>query len=232
MFRRAIKLSVFVLIGCVFFAGAIWLLEMALEDRESKYAGKTVSEWVAGLQSADMATAASARATITNRVIPALCDRMFNDTNDSQIKLKLVESLNSLPWGFVNAAEAPFRRQQAALDLGAFGANAATAIPELIRCAKSEDFARGGAIEALGKIHSEPSVVVPFLMVCLDDPDEDIKIHATEALTEFGPLAKPAVPKLIPLLKFHSKELPYLTRKALEAIEPGALSTNRSSAGQ
>ena len=225
--KHALRLLGFILLGCIVFAGGLWVLEMALEDRDAKYEGATISDWIDRLKSPGV-TANTALVTVTNRVIPALCDRMFNDTNDSQLKLKLVGALNSLPWGNVNAAEADARRYTAAQQLGEFGTNAATAVPALIKCAKSEDFARGGAIEALGKIHSEPSIVVPFLTQYLDDPDEDTKIGATVALGEFGPAAKSAVPKLIPLLTFHSKELPYRAKIALEAIDPFALNTNKA----
>jgi HEAT repeat protein len=218
----------FVAFGCVLFVGALWLLEVALEDRDPKYDGKTIDGWLAELQSPDASAASAARMTATNRVIPALRDRMFNDTNDFAFKLKLVDALNSLPWGNVVVAEASGRRFQAASQIGEFGTNAAFAIPDLIRCAKSQDFARGGAIEALGKVHAQPNIVVPTLIELLDDPEEDIQIRATEALTEIGPPAKPAVPKLIPHLKAHSKELPFLTKKALEAIDPSAYSTNET----
>ena len=217
------------LISVVVVAGGVWLLAFVIDDREAKYDGNTVSEWATNLHSADAALANAARAAITNRVIPAICAQMFNDTNDSQFRLNLAEKLNQVPGVNIYAMDNQGRRANAAKSLGEFGPEASSAIPDLLKLANGGDLGiRIGAIDALGEIHSAPSTVVPVLAGFLDSGEEELEIASAEALEKFGPVAKPAVPKLIPLLTAHSKELPYVSRKAIEAIDPSALSTNKS----
>lgn len=234
MVKRIVGILVCIFIGFAILVGGIRLLASALEDKPTAYEGKTVYEWATALHSSDPTVVADARATVTNRVIPALAEKMFHDTNDPPLKLKLVESLNSLPGMFISTLEAPSRRYEAARSFGEFGADAAPAVPDLIRCVQGQDApVRPGAIESLGKIGAAPETVVPLLIQCLDDPDEDIKVQATEALGEFGPRARAAVPKLVPLLKFRSKELPPAAQKSLRLIDPNGLaatSTNGSGA--
>ena len=224
MLRRAATLIAGLLVGCGLLLGVVWLLTIALENREAKYNGKDATDWAAALRNPDPAVAQVARMVVTNQVIPALRAQIFNDTNDSQLKLKLVEWLNTLPLVTITSLEAPTRRYEAARNLGMFGPDAASALPDLIRAVKGADgTARAGAIEALGKIRTAPETVVPLLITCLDDPDDDIQLGAIDARREFGPEAKAAVPKIQPFLRAHSKELPPAARKALAAIDPSAL---------
>ncbi len=218
MNRRVLKLVGGVALGAGALVLVIWLLTMGLQEREVKYEGKSISEWAA------TAPGAPAWATITNQILPAIRDRMFNDTNDSLLRMKLADQLNSLPGVAIQVYPASTRRAEAARGLGEFGSNAGSILPDLIRLVKGNDTeVRPSAIEALGKIRTAPSTVIPLLVQCLDEPDEEVKVHAAEALAEYGPLAKEAAPKLVPLLKYPSKELPPAARKALAAIDPGSL---------
>jgi HEAT repeat protein len=226
--KRLLRFCVLVLISVGVVVGGVWLLAFAVNDREAKYDGKTVLDWAADLHNSDRAVASAARAAITNRVVPALRERMFNDTNDSQFKLDLADKLDRVPGLSIYAADSIGRRATAARGLGEFGPDAASAVPDLLRCAKSADISiRVAAIESLGDIHSAPATVIPVLTELLDESDDNIQVPAAESLGKYGAQAKSAIPKLLPLLKAHSKELPYATRKALEAIDPSTLSTNK-----
>lgn len=49
---------------------------------------------------------------------------------------------------------------------------------------------------AIGKIHDDPTIAVPFLVRVLDDPNVNLCWQAMAALEEYGPAAAEAVPRL------------------------------------
>ena len=79
---------------------------------------------------------------------------------------------------------------------------------------------RGAAAKALGDIHTQPETIIPLLIACLDDPQEDVPEAAVEALGEYGALSRPALPKLIPLLKKPDKDMQHALRVTLKQIDP------------
>jgi HEAT repeat protein len=148
---------------------------------------------------------------------------MFHDTNDSSLRLGLIERLNGLPGVQILFVPADGRRGQAVESLAEMGPRAKAAIPDLIKAVKGNDsVVRGPAARALGQIHSEPDVIIPLLMDCLDSPLEGVPEGAAGGLGEFGPLAKVAIPKLIEMLKVREKDLHAAVQLALKKIDPEA----------
>jgi HEAT repeat protein len=76
------------------------------------------------------------------------------------------------------------------------------------------------AVETLGKIHVEPSRVVPALRDMLHDPDSFVRSGVVEALGEFGADAKIATPALVEFLNEPQNSM--FRRWAIDAIDPAA----------
>jgi hypothetical protein len=81
------------------------------------------------------------------------------------------------------------------------GPGAKAAVPTLLRgAAYTNANVRWVAVAALGKISSEPKIVVQVLIQALRDPDAGVRREAVRALANFGQDAGAAVPALIELL--------------------------------
>ena len=211
-----------VMTGTAVFVVGIWVLSKTLgNDQPAWYHGLPLNDWVAQVTAKDAAASNQANAILNAEIIPQLTDKMFHDTNDLWIRTSLVDALNGLPGIFIQYNTASMRRNEAAIDLGAFGPPARAAIPALLRAVQSSDpTVREGAVTSLGKIHSEPEVVIPFLTKYLDD--DDLNDEAATALAEFGSLARPAVPKIIPLLHAADDDAQAAAAAALQKIDPVA----------
>jgi HEAT repeat protein len=160
---------------------------------------------------------------LETHVIPQLIAAMFNDTNDSRLRLVLIENLNALPGVNITDDTADMRRSLAAATLGQFGPRAQAAIPSLVKVVKSQDAAaREAATRALGQIRCQPDETIPLLITCLDDPQDGVPEAAAEALGDFGNLAKAAVPKLVPWLKGREKDRVHAAMVALPKIDRAA----------
>jgi HEAT repeat protein len=192
-----------------------------LDDHAPLYRGKPVYYWVEQVNSRDASASSQASAIVTKEIIPQLTEVMFHDTNDSQLKLALVEKLNELPGIFILSATADVRRAKAAEAIGELGAAGKSAIPALLQALKSADGAvHPSAVTALGKIRREPETIIPLLIGYLDD--KNLNDEAAEALGDFGSRAKAAVPKLVSLLKVQDKDLHVAVVIALKKIDPAA----------
>ena len=64
---------------------------------------------------------------------------LFNDTNDSKLKMVIVEKLNALPGVNVLFTPTEGRRAKAAEDIGSFGPLARQAIPALVQASEGND---------------------------------------------------------------------------------------------
>jgi HEAT repeat protein len=209
-------------VGLGVLCGLVWLLSLALGDRVSLYQGKPIDYWSERLNSQDATARNQANAMLNTEIIPRLTNIMFRDTNDSRLRLALVEKLNNLPGILIYCTPADSRRASAARELGELGLAARAAGPVLLQALTGNDGAvRGAAAVALGKTHCEPERVIPLLMALLDD--QELNDEAAEALGEFGPLSKAAVPKLISLLKTPDKDLRHAVKEALKKIDPAAV---------
>ena len=83
------------------------------------------------------------------------------------------------------------------LIIGAFGANATAAIPNLIAVLGTTNNPNNSLVQqhvcqALASIHSRPEVCVPALVPMLKSPDTSVRQMAVFALRSFGSAAKPA----------------------------------------
>jgi HEAT repeat protein len=229
MIKRLRRLVLGLAIGLAALAGVIWILCQTLGDRPTLYQGKMAEQWAELAQGTNTAASNEARAVLASQIIPHLTDVLLNDTNDSKIHLALVNGLNQLPGVYIDYAWARGRRAMAAHVLGSIGPDAAPALPVLIQIAqRTNDDVRGNAITAIGEIRSQPDTVIPLLISFLDD--EDLSDEAAEALGHFGPKAKMAVPKILPLLKARDKDTVEAAVDALKQIDPEALAAARGTA--
>jgi HEAT repeat protein len=180
-----------------------------------------VEYWRERLNSTDATASNQANTLLNTEIIPRLTNTLLHDTNDSRLRLALVERLNSLPGMAIYSTTADGRRVGAAAELGDLGSAAKATGPALLEVLNGHDEAvRGAAAVALGKIHYQPERVVPLLIALLDNPD--LNDEAADALGEYGPLAKAAVPKLIPMLKAPDKDARHAATVALKKIDSAA----------
>jgi HEAT repeat protein len=108
--------------------------------------------------------------------------------------------------------------EAAARVLGAMGASAVDAVPDLIALLQKKQIsigARREAARALGRIGEPPAEVVPALIAALKDRRMEVRIQAAEALGWIGPEAKEATPALAAATQ---DEEPKLARKACQAL--------------
>ena len=219
--RRALRIFFGVVVGILILVGVIWLLSRTLGNHATLYVGKSMEDWMQQLDSHDAGASNQAYEALNTQIIPRLVDQMFHDTNDSKIRLLLIETLNGIPGVQINFAKAETRRASAANYLGLFGSPAKAAVPSLIQALKGPDAGlHEPAIAALGKIHSNPDVVIPLLIPYLTN--DDVNDEAASALGNYGSLAKEAFPKIVPLLQARDKDARAAARVALKQIDPEA----------
>jgi PBS lyase HEAT-like repeat-containing protein len=217
--KRVIRIFAGLLTGIFVVAGLFLLLIRNLGNHETMYAGKTLGKWAQQLNSTDAGASNQANEVLNTQIIPGLVDQMFHDTNDSPLRLSLVKSLNRFPGVHIFYNAALSRRSNAASDLGDFGPSAKAAVPFLIQALQGPQVElHEAAIQSLGRIHSNPDVVLPLLVPCLtnDDLNEDAAI----ALGNFGSVAREAFPKIVPLLKNGDPHVRVAARTALKKIDP------------
>lgn len=220
------RLALFSAVG---FGGLVALLLAAprfLATPDVRFEGSPVEDWIQALHSGDSSSSNSAAAVTGRVVLPGLLDIVRNDTKDSAIRVWLVEQLDSLPGIHVEFLPVEGRRVQAIRDLGKFGPAARSAVPALIEfLALKDEQVIGPAAEALIAVQADATVAIPALTQALIRPDGHGRPEVAEALGEYGPRAREAVPLLLKLLEdFSSKEIRTAVPKALRAIDPAAAS--------
>jgi len=197
------------------------LLIRALGERDVLYQGKSAYYWTEQIKSQNITASNRARLVLNQEIIPHLTKTMLEDTNDSKLRLALVEKLNDLPGVNIFFRPADSRRADAAVALGEFGPPAEPAVPALLQAFQGHDLpVRAPAAISLGKIHSKPEVIVPLLMSYLEV--ENLKEAAVQALGDYGSLSKAAIPKLLLLYKVPDKDLHHAVEEALKQIDPAA----------
>jgi HEAT repeat protein len=110
-------------------------------------------------------------------------------------------------------------RRQASAALGCVGPEAAPAVASLTQALSDRDaVVRRNAALALGHIgvKSEPAVPVLARLMAAQDERDEVRVIAGEALMEISPAIKPAVPKLIKILK--EERNPRLRQTAVLAL--------------
>ena len=220
--KSLVRIGLGVLAGFGVLVAMVWLLTLTLgSSRRPLYAGKTIVFWRDQLNGQDAGASNAAFSIVSSRVLPQLIDNMFHDTNDSHLRMSLVEALNQLPGIYIYFSPANGRRVSAAQNIGELGPAARSAVPSLIQAVKGGDLVvHEPAINALGKIHSDPEIIIPMLIGYLDD--ETVNDEAAVALGHYGSLAKAAVPKIIPMLRAPDKDARVAATAALKQIDPEA----------
>jgi len=223
--KSLIRILIGVAIGLGLFAGGLWLLTRTLGVGIARYQGKSRYDWIDQIQSQNAAASNQACLVLNQEIIPRLTKTMFEDTNDSRLRLALVEDLDHLLGSNIPFRPAGSRRADAAAGLGEFGPPAQAAVPALLKALQGPDPAvRGPAAISLGRIHGNPDVIIPLLIGHLDE--DDLKQSAAEALGEYGSLAKSAIPKLILVSNVLDKDLRHAIATALQKIDPEAAARN------
>jgi HEAT repeat protein len=222
--KRAIRVAIGVTIGVAAVWVSGWVLVQVVGDHEVHYAGKPLDSWASQLTNQDSQVRTQAREIVETNIIPALLRQAWQDTNDSGVRLALIEQLNGVPGCQVNFTPAAGRRASAVRAIGQFGAAGRTATPALLQLLAGQDpSVCGEAASALVQVGADPTVLIPALIARLSGNDSAGRSAVIEALAEFGPEAKAASPMLVKLLDDHSsKDLMVAVRTALRKIDPEA----------
>jgi HEAT repeat protein len=198
-----------------------------LGEKETLYQGKSAYYWSEQIKSQNPAATNQANLVLNTEIIPRLTKTLLEDTNDSRLRIALVEKLNDLPGVNIIFRPADFRRGDAAIALGQFGPQAEAAVPSLLQALQGHDSAvRGPAVVSLGHIQAKPEMVVPLLMAYLDD--DDLREPALRALGEYGSRAKVVIPKLLLLLKVQNNDLHHAVEEVLKNIDPDVAAQTRA----
>jgi HEAT repeat protein len=215
------RVTVGVLIGLLMLTGAIWVVGKTLGDHDRIYEGKSLDDWKQQLESHDVGASNQAYETVSKQIVPQLVDQMFHDTNDSQLRMTVVETIKGLPGMWVDFTDAFGRRCGAALNLGGLGPTAKAAVPSLIAVLQGPEVGmHETVIQALGNIHSNPEIVIPLLIPYLTN--DDMNDEVATALGKYGSQAKAAFPKIVPLLTAKDKDARKAAQFALKNIDPEA----------
>ena len=134
--KRMLRMSAGVLAGLGVLVAGTWVLSRTLGTPETKYEGKSVYYWSEQLTNHDAAASNKAALVLSSQIIPHLTNQLCSDTNDSKLRMALIDRLNDLPGVQVYYLSADGRRAQAAGDLGLFGPKAKAAVPTLVKLLK------------------------------------------------------------------------------------------------
>ena len=113
--------------------------------------------------------------------------------------------------------------------LGCIGPAAKDAVPALLEGTTNSDLGvRIEAIRALGEIHSEPGLAMPFLIAALKDSatepgggDGSVQWWAVNTVARYGTDAAPAIPTLLGLLSSTNSSVALDSMLALAHADPG-----------
>jgi len=222
--KRILRLVIGVVLGSGVLVGGIWLLIHSLGNDETLYRGKPIAYWAEQSTNQNPALNNQAMLMLNGVVIPYLTNQMFSDTNDSRIRMALIDQLNGLPRIHITFVPQEGRRVQAINDLSSIGPKAKAAAPALFQTLERKDEVLcGSAAAALVRIQAEPDQAIPLLIGCLVDRQGRGRPDVVEALGEFGPKATAAVPVLVKLLADRSsKDIMAAVPTALKNIDPDA----------
>ncbi len=113
--------------------------------------------------------------------------------------------------------------KDAAWALGAMGADAEPAVPNLIAALGAKDgFVRLRSASVLGQIGPGARASVPALTRALADPKDDVRAVSAFALGQTGPEARPPVPALVKLLDDPDPIVRWASLTALRRLGPAA----------
>jgi HEAT repeat protein len=110
-------------------------------------------------------------------------------------------------------------RSSAAYAVGSIGAEAKTALPQLVSLLQDSNAeVRSSAAYALGDIGAEAKTALPQLVSLLQDSNADVGRSAAEALASLGAEAKTVLPQLVPLLQDSNEDVNTNAADALVSI--------------
>ncbi len=222
--KRILRLVIGVVLGSGVLVGGIWVSIHSLGNDETLYRGKPIAYWAEQSAHQQPALSNQAMLMLNGVIIPYLTNQMFSDTNDSRIRMALIDQLNVLPGVHIAFVPQEGRRVEAINDLGSLGPRAKAAAPALLQLLdRKDDLLCGPAAAALVRIQAEPDQAIPALIGCLLDREGRGRPDVVEALGEFGPKARAAVPVLVKLLADRSsKDIIVAVPTALKNIDPDA----------
>jgi hypothetical protein len=221
MKKRLLRLLTGLSVALAVLIFGVVILSRALAWHQTLYHGNPGDYWIAQINGPDAAASNQADAILNAEIIPHLTEVMMHDNEDPALKLALVKELNSLPGVSIPFVPARDRRKGAARELGEYGPAARAAVPVLLQALNGgDDAVRESAAISLGSIHAEPEVVIPALIACLGE--DDVNESVVTALAEFGAQARPAVPRILPLLHSYDGETQWAAAGALRKIDPDA----------
>jgi len=195
--KRILRLLIGVVLGSGVLVGGIWLLIHSLGNDETRYRGKPIVYWAERAADQQPALSNQAMLMLNGVIIPHLINQMSSDTNDSKIRMALIEQLNGLPRVHIAFVPQEGRRVQAINDLGSLGPKAKAAAPALLQVLdRKDDLLCGPAATALVKIQADPDEAIPLLIGCLLDREGRGRPDVVWALGEVGPEANAGVPML------------------------------------
>jgi len=217
---RTLRLVIGVVVGLCVLAGGIWVLIHFLGNDVALYRGKPIAYW--SEQLARQQPSDQALLMLNGVIIPYLTNQMFSDTNDYRMRMALIEQLNGLPGIHIYFTPQEGRRIQAINDLGSLGPRAKAAAPALFQALEhKDDLLCGPAAAALVRIQAEPDQAIPAMIGYLLDHQGHGRPDVVEALGEFGPKARVAVPVLVKLLADRSsKDIIEAVPATLKKIDP------------
>jgi len=99
-------------------------------------------------------------------------------------------------------------------------------VPALVQClGDNAGFVRSLAVNSLGQVGQEPTVVIPALVGRLNDGDPQVRCNACLAIGQFKQQAQSATPALFAALRDPDPEVRATAAIALAQIEPEDAST-------
>lgn len=159
----------------------------------------------------------------SNDVIPRLKNRL-NEKSWSSLREGFYNL--QLAYSKINGGEVVHQdvlRWRVVEAVQSLGSDAASLAPDLINLARSPSFGSTRIAWALGQIHGDPEIVVPFLIESLALRNNNA--NAVEALGEYGTNSLAAVPKIIEVIHGGQGNVRRAGASGLLKIDPDAAIT-------
>lgn len=177
--RKRIALRVVAIIA---FASFAWLLT---RPSQPLYDGRSLTQWMAALGSADTDEEAHAFAAIEamgTNALPTII--RFLERRDSTLKLRCLRVAQRIPFLHVRFTTAAEWRQKANVALILSGAESQHAsIPALVRLSRDTDAGvRQTAVDALSQFMFTEPATLPALEAAQTDADAQVRVSAQEAV--------------------------------------------------
>ena len=114
MVPRLKRILIGVAVGSGVLTASIWGLIHTWGEHETMYQRTALDDWITQLSSRQPGGSNEALVVLDQMAIPHLTQAMFTDTNDSGLRLMLIDQLNGLPGVTIHYTPADGRRAEAA----------------------------------------------------------------------------------------------------------------------